>query len=207
MFYALTSVPFFNFLLGKICESVRVFLFSKENGALSDKEKTRLIALYTLFGLVVTMFIPAIVFMFLEVGEWYLLIITITADCLEKNIYRRNLLRSNIFDDSWIWWHNPIIQRTLTIFKTHQIDRLHIEFEFTEDEKSSNFIKESMILDSPFFVIYRFVVLIWIFFGLAYIGGLAPLINELFNNYVYSDIYLNMRQRLIEKVYKWPCKL
>ena len=41
MFYALTSVPFFNFLLGKICESVRVFLFSKENGALSEREKNR----------------------------------------------------------------------------------------------------------------------------------------------------------------------
>ena len=47
--------------------------------------------------------------------------------------------------------------------------------------------------DSPFFVIYRFVVLIWIFFGLAYIGGLAPLINELFNNYVYAEIYLTLR--------------
>ena len=30
MFYALTSVPFFNFLLGKICESVHVFLLSRD---------------------------------------------------------------------------------------------------------------------------------------------------------------------------------
>ena len=54
--------------------------------------------------------------------------------------------------------------------------------------------------DSAFFIIYRFLVLIWIFFGLAYIGGLAPLVNELFNNYVYAEIYLNMRHKVAEKV-------
>lgn len=70
MFYALTSVPFFNFLLGNISRSIHLYLFYKNGGNLSEMEKGRLIALYAIFGLVVTMFIPALFFMFLEVPQF-----------------------------------------------------------------------------------------------------------------------------------------
>ncbi|CAG5114291.1 Oidioi.mRNA.OKI2018_I69.chr2.g8353.t1.cds [Oikopleura dioica] len=53
--------------------------------------------------------------------------------------------------------------------------------------------------DSLIFVIYRFMVLMWIFFGLAYIGGLAPLINEIFNNYIYAELYMKIKRRFSEK--------
>lgn len=53
--------------------------------------------------------------------------------------------------------------------------------------------------DSLIFVIYRFMVLMWIFFGLAYIGGLAPLINEIFNNYIYAELYMKVKRQFSER--------
>jgi len=147
MFYALTSVPFFNFLLGKICESVRVFLFSKENGALTDKKKSELILLYTLVGMLITMFIPAVLFKFIE---------------------------NRTFLDAFYF---VVISLTTVGFG-----------DITPSFK-----------DSLIFVIYRFMVLMWIFFGLAYIGGLAPLINEIFNNYIYAELYMKVKRQFSER--------
>ena len=115
-----------------------------------------------MFGTVVTMFIPAILFMYLEVKI-----------CCK--LYFNKILQNRTFLDAIYF---VVISLTTVGFG-----------DITPSFK-----------DSAFFIIYRFLVLCWIFFGLAYIGGLAPLVNELFNNYVYADIYLNLRHRLAEKV-------
>jgi len=77
------SVPFFNFLLGKICESVHVFLLSRDaRGEITEAKKIKLVGTYVLFGLVGTIAIPACAFMLLEdrkfIDAIYFVVISLT---------------------------------------------------------------------------------------------------------------------------------
>ena len=80
-----------------------------------------------------------------------------------------NVFCNHFADNCGLRRYYPIISRYSIFF-------IHI----------SIFLSQNFSLESTFWVFYRFLILCWIFIGLAYLGGLAPLVGEWFNDYIYD---------------------
>ncbi|CAG5095037.1 Oidioi.mRNA.OKI2018_I69.XSR.g14001.t1.cds [Oikopleura dioica] len=159
VFYALTSIPLFGFFMGKIGDTLKLYmsqiLISIYGKTPTKRQAFTIFAAYVFFGSLIFSIIPAVCFHFLEGWEmlnaWYFTIITLTT--VGFGDYVPAFQQGDIDNSAWLNFF-------LEIYRT--IGNSAKKFIFYPKVHISRIKK----------------VLMWMLAGLAWLGGLISMISE-----------------------------